>query len=203
MIKSTFYNLPYDKRQRIIDAVVKEFMERPSEKVSINHIIKEAQISRGSFYQYFDDKVDLIEIIAKTFFDKSCNQAKEILRLADGDLFAMYIKMFDHISSYRDQKQTRKIMENLVESFRANDDLVSEYMKNRFNLVPTINEIYLIVDRKNLKFKDDYSIKSLIEILSQILKNSVFNLFVAGQDYETVRCSMVRKIEIIKQGAVV
>ena len=28
-----------------------------NEKVSINRIIKTAEISRGSFYQYFDDKV--------------------------------------------------------------------------------------------------------------------------------------------------
>ena len=40
MIKKTFYNLPYEKRKRITDAVIKEFMERPNEKVSINRIIK-------------------------------------------------------------------------------------------------------------------------------------------------------------------
>ena len=50
MIKKTFYNLPYEKRKRITDAVIKEFMERPNEKVSINRIIKTAEISRGSFY---------------------------------------------------------------------------------------------------------------------------------------------------------
>ena len=27
MIKKTFYNLPYEKRKRITDAVIKEFME--------------------------------------------------------------------------------------------------------------------------------------------------------------------------------
>ena len=32
MIKKTFYNLPYEKRKRITDAVIKEFMERPNEK---------------------------------------------------------------------------------------------------------------------------------------------------------------------------
>ena len=64
-ILKTFYNLPYEKRKRISDAIIKEFMERPNEKVSINRIIKTAEISRGSFYQYFDDKVDLIEIITK------------------------------------------------------------------------------------------------------------------------------------------
>ena len=202
MIKKTFYNLPYEKRKRITDAVIKEFMERPNEKVSINRIIKTAEISRGSFYQYFDDKVDLIEIITKTMFEESSNKAKEILKLSCGDLFVMYIKMFDYFGDYSSQKQTMKIMRNLVDSFKANDDLVSEYLKNRFNIALSNNEIYLMVDRQNLKFQDDESVKCLIEILTQVLKNAIFDVFVAGSDREEVRERLIKKIDIIKQGAV-
>ena len=202
MIKKTFYNLPYEKRKRITDAVIKEFMERPNEKVSINRIIKTAEISRGSFYQYFDDKVDLIEIITKTMFEESSNKAKEILKLSCGDLFVMYIKMFDYFGDYSSQKQTMKIMRNIVDSFKANDDLVSEYLKNRFNMALTNNEIYTMVDRQNLKFQDNESVKCLIEILTQVLKNAIFDVFVAGSDREEVRERLNKKIDIIKQGAV-
>ena len=202
MIKKTFYNLPYEKRKRITDAVIKEFMERPNEKVSINRIIKTAEISRGSFYQHFDDKVDLIEIITKTMFEESSNKAKEILKLSCGDLFVMYIKMFDYFGDYSSQKQTMKIMRNLVDSFKANDDLVSEYLKNRFNIALSNNEIYLMVDRQNLKFQDNESVKCLIEILTQVLKNAIFDVFVAGSDREEVRERLIKKIDIIKQGAV-
>ncbi|WP_294662273.1 TetR/AcrR family transcriptional regulator [uncultured Ruminococcus sp.] len=202
MIKKTFYNLPYEKRKRITDAVIKEFMERPNEKVSINRIIKTAEISRGSFYQYFDDKVDLIEIITKTMFEESSNKAKEILKLSCGDLFVMYIKMFDYFGDYSSQKQTMKIMRNIVDSFKANDDLVSEYLKNRFNIALSNNEIYLMVDRQNLKFQDNESVKCLIEILTQVLKNAIFDVFVAGSDREEVRERLIKKIDIIKQGAV-
>ena len=202
MIKKTFYNLPYEKRKRITDAVIKEFMERPNEKVSINRIIKTAEISRGSFYQYFDDKVDLIEIITKTMFDESSNKAKEILKLSCGDLFVMYIKMFDYFDDYSSQKQTMKIMRNIVDSFKANDDLVSEYLKNRFNIALSNSEIYLMVDRQNLKFQDNESVKCIIEILTQVLKNAIFDVFVAGSDREEVRERLIKKIDIIKQGAV-
>lgn len=202
MIKKTFYNLPYEKRKRITDAVIKEFMERPNEKVSINRIIKTAEISRGSFYQYFDDKVDLIEIITKTMFEESSNKAKEILKLSCGDLFVMYIKMFDYFGDYSSQKQTMKIMRNIVDSFKANDDLVSEYLKNRFNIALSNSEIYLMVDRQNLKFQDNESVKCLIEILTQVLKNAIFDVFVASSDREEVRERLIKKIDIIKQGAV-
>lgn len=49
MIKNTFYNLPEEKRQRITDAIFNEFSGSSGERVSINNIIKNANISRGSF----------------------------------------------------------------------------------------------------------------------------------------------------------
>ena len=66
VIKPTFYNLPEEKRRRITAAIISEFSETSDEKVSINRIIHRAEISRGSFYQYFDDKVDLIEVLMRS-----------------------------------------------------------------------------------------------------------------------------------------
>ena len=51
MIKPTFYNLSDDKRKRVLQAILEEFADTDSEKISINRIIKRANISRGSFYQ--------------------------------------------------------------------------------------------------------------------------------------------------------
>lgn len=56
---STFYNLNEDKQKRIFAAAVREFAARRFSEASINQIIKEAEISRGSFYQYFGGKEDL------------------------------------------------------------------------------------------------------------------------------------------------
>lgn len=59
MPKKTFFQLPEDKRQRIINATYDEFIENEYEKVSIRGIAKRAGISVGSFYQYFYDKDEL------------------------------------------------------------------------------------------------------------------------------------------------
>ena len=53
MPKETFYRLPDEKRERIMAAAEREFLENSFEAASINRIIKEAAIPRGSFYQYF------------------------------------------------------------------------------------------------------------------------------------------------------
>ena len=59
MPKPTFFNLPEEKRQRIAELAADEFARQPYAKVSISRLVAEAGIAKGSFYQYFEDKLDL------------------------------------------------------------------------------------------------------------------------------------------------
>jgi AcrR family transcriptional regulator len=59
MPNAIFNKLPEEKRQRVLDAAVKEFSERNLPAANISNIVKEAKIARGSIYQYFNSKEDL------------------------------------------------------------------------------------------------------------------------------------------------
>ena len=63
MPKDTFLNLSEDKKNKIINAAKKEFARVPIEEASIKNIVEEAEIARGSFYQYFKSKEDLLKYI--------------------------------------------------------------------------------------------------------------------------------------------
>ncbi len=69
MPKQTFFNLPQEKRNTIINAAADEFAEYGFEAASINRIVANSNISKGSFYQYFEDKADvfkgLIDVVAQ------------------------------------------------------------------------------------------------------------------------------------------
>lgn len=73
MPKQTFFNLPQEKRDTIIEAAVNEFAEYGFESASINRIVANSGISKGSFYQYFEDKLDvfrhLIDLLAQEKMD--------------------------------------------------------------------------------------------------------------------------------------
>src|SRR5690625_5472893 len=58
MPKPTFFNLPKKKRDHLIQAATDEFSRVPLNEASIANIVKNADIPRGSFYQYFEDKED-------------------------------------------------------------------------------------------------------------------------------------------------
>ena len=59
MPKQTFLNLPEEKRKVIVDSAIEEFAEYGLENASTNRIVANSGISKGSFYQYFEDKQDL------------------------------------------------------------------------------------------------------------------------------------------------
>lgn len=63
MPKQQFFNLNTAKQDKIMQAAYQEFNQYPYSEASINRIIKEAEISRGSFYLYFVDKDDVFRYL--------------------------------------------------------------------------------------------------------------------------------------------
>ncbi len=63
MPKQTFFNLPEEKRQNIVNAAIDEFAKYGYEAASINRIVTNGGISKGSFYQYFEDKMDVFKYL--------------------------------------------------------------------------------------------------------------------------------------------
>ena len=57
--KSTFDNIPEEKRSKILSVAVNEFATQGFENANINTIAKKAEVSVGSLYKYFDTKTDL------------------------------------------------------------------------------------------------------------------------------------------------
>ena len=96
MPTTTFFNLSPPKRERLMRAAVEEFAKKPFNEVSINRIIQAAEIPRGSFYQYFEDKTDLFRYILSHFGQRLEEGA--LLRILDtcgGDLLAAPLALFD------------------------------------------------------------------------------------------------------------
>ena len=59
MPTKTYHNLPEEKRLKVEKAAIAEFAANPLLSASINAIVSEAGIAKGSFYQYFENIDDL------------------------------------------------------------------------------------------------------------------------------------------------
>jgi AcrR family transcriptional regulator len=59
MPKSTFFALPAERRDRLVREAIVEFADKTYSEASLSQIARRARIPKGSFYQYFEDKLDL------------------------------------------------------------------------------------------------------------------------------------------------
>lgn len=55
----TFYRLPEERRALLVREAIQEFAERSYAEASLSQIARRTGIAKGSFYQYFEDKLDL------------------------------------------------------------------------------------------------------------------------------------------------
>lgn len=101
MPTATFYRLPEEKRKRLIDACWGELTRVRFTDVSINRIITAARIPRGSFYQYFGDKEDLIRYLLEDMRTYFVDLLRSILVQARGDLFALPLAAYDRFIGSR------------------------------------------------------------------------------------------------------
>ncbi len=80
MPKDTFLNLANEKRKKVEDAAIDEFAEYGFENASINRIVENSEIAKGSFYQYFSDKKDLFLHIIQLIGQEKMKYLSDTLR---------------------------------------------------------------------------------------------------------------------------
>lgn len=83
MPRDTFFNLPEEKRKRIMDAAIDEFANHPFHKATISRIVQKADIPKGSFYQYFKNKKDLFTYIVSLGGDKKFKHLNRVIENAE------------------------------------------------------------------------------------------------------------------------
>jgi TetR/AcrR family transcriptional regulator len=60
---STFRHLPPDKQERVLGAALAEFAEQGYQAASLNRVVAQAGIAKGSLYQYFPNKEGIFHYI--------------------------------------------------------------------------------------------------------------------------------------------
>ena len=126
MPTKTFLNLDINKQQKLIKAAITEFSNNNYYDVSINKIISNANIPRGSFYMYFKDKDDLFLYIIGEYNKKLNDIVKNTLIKNKGDLRNTFIKLYDQVvvlifdNSYQGVLKNISIFYNIHSNLRKN-----------------------------------------------------------------------------------
>ena len=190
MPSDTFLRLNDEKKKKLIDASFKEFSLNNFNDASINRIIKDAGISRGSFYMYFVDKKDLYFYLLEQYSEILIDNMKKDLINNKGDLFKMFqdniIRTYNsfknnNINFFKKSLENVTIMEESKRTFGFRDkrllkelipninlELLNDNARRHIEVIFAINMHLLMVTLFKLLKKDSLDKKILKDYYEQL-----------------------------------
>ncbi|WP_421383616.1 TetR/AcrR family transcriptional regulator [Bacillus salacetis] len=200
MPKLTFFNLPEDKRDNLVQAAKKEFSRVPLSEALISNIIKEAKISRGSFYQYFEDKEDAYFYLLDEYAKDNKEKMIGFLKETDGDIFTTFIRMFDAMLIKISDQENRDFFKNtfLNMNHRIENSFSTTFKQDKIQ--NKIRELSSLINIEKLNVSDEDEIPHVIEILRVITFHNLIKNFKLNLTAEESRKNYMTEIELLKRG---
>ena len=208
MPKDLFYSIEAEKQNKILEAAMQEFSSQLYVNSSINQIIKQADISRGSFYQYFADKDDLyFYMISKMVSNTAYRYLQEIVSKKPEDIFSVYQAMFAYNLRLLSDPTYQRFFRNmyLSMSYRLQQELKRIFNSIRNEMLQgqlqelqrtsgcdpiVFQELMSLLELNNCDLlmqyisekMDEQSIRTLYQIRLQILKGNANNHGTTGNN---------------------
>ena len=198
MPSSRFFKLPDEKRSKILRAVHSELAEFPVDELSINRIIHDADISRGSFYQYFEDKDDLLEYVFSDFRQVMTREIKASIERNQGDMFEVGMDILKKIVAMGSREENRRIFVNVFSYVKVAQSSLERVIADEEALV---DGFVRYIDRSRLKFTSDEEVRELMKLGLALFKDSVCRCFADIDNAPAIMETFRKRIEIIKYGA--
>lgn len=195
MPKDLFFQISEEKKNRIIEAAIKEFSYRMYAEASINQIIKESCISRGSFYQYFEDKDDLyFYIVNMVVNETSYTFLKKFVAAEPQNIFSIYKALFIYNLQLMSDKKYKNFFKNM---YLGMDYQLQQKLKEIFN---TIRQEMLKDKMNEIIRKSGYDIlifEELMNILELINRDLLMQYISGQQDKGCIMKKYEMRIEIL------
>lgn len=198
MPTGTFYRLPEEKRERLIQAAWDEFTQNPFFEVSINRIIRAAGISRGSFYQYFEGKEDLFAYLLEEMRSHFMDIFSWALDQADGDLFKMPRRMLDGVEQlYRD---CDPFLERCLAIMEVNPTMeLPQMISNRKCELPTA--LYEKLDLSRFRRRDVLFVSEVFGMVVLIIGGAVLATLLRAESWQQELEMMYLRLDILEKGS--
>ena len=166
-----------NKKTRLLDTAFKLFTEKGLKDTSIQDIVDNADVGKGTFYLYFKDKYEIRDILiikkSQLLFNnalKALRRKKEINKLDDQIIFIV-----DHVINTlkRNHILLKFISKNL--SWGAYSQTVNKVYEDTENNEDGIYQLFLKgIETNNIKLKNpEVTLFMIIELVSATCFNSI------------------------------
>lgn len=197
--KQTFFQIPKEKQDTLIQAAKEEFSRVPLHEASIANIVKSAGIPRGSFYQYFEDKEDLFYYLTNQLIQRNNERFITILKDKNGDIFEAFIELFQLVIKNQREQEYKNFFKNvfLNMNYKLENKLADHMYENKKK---QYQNILALINRDQLNIKDEGELRQVVKILRAITSQNFVQVF--GQDLtnEEALNNYMAQIELLKRG---
>ena len=203
MISPTFQNLKEDKKNRIIDAALAEFSARPFNEASITNIVKNADISRGSFYQYFGNKENIYKYLVSYLYTKHREDLIHILIENDGELYPSLLEFYDKYIDDLFNSEYFAFYKNTfryVNHYLIGDEGVLSVQNQSTNREEQRKQFMTIVKMDDLKANSSQEVLEYIYFLVNTIHYMVLDGFVNNLPINEIKDRSTRAVDWLYYG---
>ncbi len=200
--KQTFFNLSSEKRQTLIQAAKTEFTRVSLYEASIANIVKEAEIPRGSFYQYFEDKDDLYFYLLEKQGEDQWQKFFQILHENDGDYFVSLIKLYEIILISTDDEEERNFYRNVFLNMNYRTEETFNYNINYEKSRKKFNQIKDVIQTDTLNISNEDDLFHIIQITTTLMFQNIIIKFAHKLTNEEAFRNYQQQLALLKKGFV-
>lgn len=195
--KQTFFNLPEEKQETLIQAAKNEFSRVPLNEASIANIVKSAQIPRGSFYQYFEDKEDAFFYLLELGTKANEEMFISLLKKTEGDIIETFIELFKRmLIEFKDQ-ENRSFFKNI---FLNMNHKVERAFTEDMRLTDGFSEVRDIINMEKLNISHEYEVKHVVKIIGMVTVQNLVQNFAKEIPYEEAVKNYEFEVNLLKRG---
>lgn len=192
-MKPAFQNISSEKKQRIIQSCIVEFGAQGYDHCSLDHIIKNAGISKGGLYEYINSKEDLFLFIVSYCFNELYNFIESRLAQLKSTMPADILERFRLVSGiaidfYLDHIE---IITFIVKSYYLSDPALLKNVQKIF--MERFSRIFDFDQDKTMK--DNEQIIDLLQWLLIKTRNDFLWQFNSGKSKDTLKLSYLKEWE--------
>jgi AcrR family transcriptional regulator len=200
MPNQTFYNLPTEKHNRIMEATIKELGLHTYEHVNLSNIVRDSGIPRGSFYQYFNNKDDLYQYFMTHITKKKIEHW--------GDLYSkeLDIPFLDRfyqicIKGFTFAKDNPKLMKAGQKIMDSDYFKNNELTKNALKTANSLFSSFIVIDQDLGRIRKDANPTIVASLLLDFMNRITLDEYLdANVNLPNIEEKLKQLIEIFKKG---
>jgi len=200
MPKHTFFNLPSEKQQLLVNAAFKEFSRVPLSEALISNIVASADIPRGSFYQYFENKEDLFYYIFSTYAKKGEKAFLSTLKRNNGDLIDTFIELFERMVNLLRNDEKKSYFKNVFMNMNHKMDnaFSPSLIKETHNKTKKDFINFVDIDKLNIKERSD--IRHIMAIIKSVTIHNIMMNFANNISEEEAISKYKTEMNLLRDG---